>query len=170
MPQFTTNLLPSSSARCFMQGTKTRGLPGFKWVWGERSRGQVCRLCPQKQITIAGHLSRSLACQASAPCLIDPAGTVSEAGPMGCVLFSFTGSTETGGEIWQGSSFGQQPRSGPCTLFSDLSLLFGACSCCLSALVIPLGELIRVARMGSQRCSLTPKPSLFIGHWVDFPT
>lgn len=61
---------------------------------------------------------------------------------MGCVLFSFTGSTETGGKIWQGSLFGQQPRSGPCTLFSDLSLLFGACPSCCSAWVIPQGELI----------------------------
>lgn len=121
-----------------MQGTRIRGLPGSKWMWG----GQVCRICPQKQITVAGHLSRSLACRASAPCLIDPAGTVSEAGPMGCVLSSFTGSMGTGGEIWQGSLFGQQPRSGPCTLFSDLSLLW-----CMSLLPFSTGDSARGAHV-----------------------
>lgn len=65
--------------------------------------------------------------------LFDTAGTASEAGPMSCVLFSFTGSTETGGEIWQVELIWAAAQIWPLHFISDLSLLFGACRCCLSA-------------------------------------
>lgn len=43
-----TTLLPSSYARCSMQGTRSGRLPGPTWVGKERAREEVHRLCRQR--------------------------------------------------------------------------------------------------------------------------
>lgn len=143
VPQLTpTTLLPSSYARCSMQGTSGRR-PGPKWAGKERAREEVLRLCPQNRMGITS--GDTGICSLFYLVTLGRAGTALQTRAHGLCPFQLVGSTEEGMEerVWQEESlFGQWAQSQPYRLHSlaFLSLPgFMSSVHLLSAQVVPLG-------------------------------
>ena len=141
-----TSFLPSSSARCFMQGTGSGSLSRSKWV--VNTRGEVHRL------TLPSEQNRELCHGSLGPISLDQVGVGKhdslEAGAHGpwqsSVPFSLAGSTEDVDErVGLGpagkSCFGQW--ADPALWISSGPSLALLCACpfcsCLLVQVVPLG-------------------------------
>lgn len=143
VPQLTpTTLLPSSYARCSMQGTSGRR-PGPKWAGKERAREEVLRLCPQNRMGITS--GDTGICSLFYLVTLGRAGTALQTGAHGLSPFQLVGSTEERMEerVWHGESlFGQWAQSQPYRLHSLAFLSspgFMSSVQLLSAQVVPLG-------------------------------
>lgn len=134
-----TTLLPSSYARCCMQGTSGR-LPGPRWAGKERTREEVLRLCPQNRMGVL--LGDTGVCSLSYLVRLGWAGTALQTGAQGLCPFQVVRSTEEG-RVWQGESlFGQWAQSQPYRLHSLAFISspgFMSSVQLLSAQVVPLG-------------------------------
>lgn len=115
-----TTLLPCSSARCSMQGTRSGRLSGPKWVREKEPEGKSTDSVLRKQNSVLSHLGGTWQCQVSALCFhpirLGWAGTVLERQeqPMGCGKAASLSAGQgvlrgwTEGKVWQGESlFGQ---------------------------------------------------------------